>query len=286
MNRDDFKFFDDMRTLWAQSANQREGSLKYIDSEATRRGVEAVTLGRSVSIARIIDPASSDDGRDGLPRVAVSRHTRSDGRVTMAYDRASLWCHGLKVTHLDGPNHIGVDGMWYPNGTVDDREAVFTEWIRRGFVTRCVLLDIPAYRGEPFVDPSAPVTFDELCAVERSLGFEVMPGDAVLLYCGQDAMPESARIYSVVGKDTCPWFIERSISVLCWDLSDAPNASAEDMGPHFLIWAVGLALVDHCDFGQVVSIMRAESRSGGLLCVAPQPVLGTTGCIINPIVVV
>ena len=55
---------------------------------------------------------------------------------------------------------------------------------------------------------------------------------------------------------------------------------------HLLNWAIGLALIDHCDFERAVESLRAAERSVGMLVVSPLKIEGDTGCLVNPLLVV
>ena len=52
--------------------------------------------------------------------------------------------------------------------------------------TRGVLLDVPKYRGEPFVTIEKPVHGEELEAVAKAQGVAMEPGDALVLYGGRE----------------------------------------------------------------------------------------------------
>ena len=88
--------------------------------------------------------------------------------------------------------------MWHTNGgwqgkspdeLVGPQGAKFgdiTAW-QSGIITRGVLLDVPAHRGEPYVTDGNPVTGAELEAISEAQGTPLTPGDALIVYSGREA---------------------------------------------------------------------------------------------------
>jgi hypothetical protein len=52
-----------------------------------------------------------------------------------------------------------------------------------------------------------------------------------------------------------------------------------------LLWAIGLVLVDNCDFSSLVPAMRGASSATGQFIVAPLRIERATGCNVNPLVI-
>ena len=55
---------------------------------------------------------------------------------------------------------------------------------------------------------------------------------------------------------------------------------------HSLIWAIGLVLIDNCDFGAARAALAAAAKGTGLLVVAPLRIPGGTGCMVNPLLLI
>ena len=75
---------------------------------------------------------------------------------------------------------------------------------------------------------------------------------------------------------------EHGVSIVCWDFLDAFHPD-EPLAPvHMLNWAIGLVLVDNCDFGRLRAAGGAPGSTGALV-VAPLPIEGATGNNVNPL---
>jgi kynurenine formamidase len=269
-------------------ADRHIGAAGFIDHAARIRGARSVALGRSVSIARTITPIPSL-ARDGRPNLVLQKEiTGNLGALAHAEDRLDVACHGEDLTHIDAMNHLGYDGNWFP-GVADFLLSPGIEaWSDTGFVTRGVLFDIPRTRGCAYIKADNPVTSDELDDIEAAFPIDVQRGDAVLLYAGRDQFDlrqTTEASYAAVDASVARWLADRGVSVLCWDMCDLPREDDRDVGPHHLIWAMGLAIVDNCDFAQLVPTMRSNDRYDGMFIAAPLPLVGATGSLVNPLIV-
>lgn len=263
------------------------GSMRYLDQQAALRGVAAVRSGATQGLARVV----RDEGlvaRDGNPLMTLVNSSMTLGGVEIAFDRLDMWAHGMVLTHLDAPNHVIIDGVDPATGDPAASDAAWLTWAERGFVTRAVFFDVPAWRGVPYVPADAMVTAAELSEMERNLGFAMQPGDALLLYCGRDGFEAQWRgdgpapVQAAVAQDATVWMVDRKLSLLCWDLLDSPPL--DNFGPHRLIWAEGLAVVDNCDFSRAKTLFRERAHAAAMISVGPLPIAGATGCLINPVV--
>lgn len=264
------------------------GTVGLVGDDARRRAVAALRTGTPVSLSRPLSEKRSERA-DGRPGYALQTFF-TDGPIAMGADHLELTCHGRDNTHLDGLNHIGLDGTWYGGFTTDDPGAFsVAELARPGIFTRGVHADIPASRGAPWVDPSQPVTGADIEAALAASGATFEPGDALLLDMGRDRYEAAGRagddaVVPGVGADGARWIVEHGVSVLCWDFLDAVHP-AEPLAPvHVLTWAIGLVLVDNCDYSRLRGAL-GPARSTCALVVAPLPVVGGTGNNVNPLAV-
>jgi kynurenine formamidase len=264
----------------------RLGTTNLIDDAARARAHAAVATATPVSLARPLQPAASGRG-DGKPAFALEVFT-TDGPVAMGSDHVELDCHGKENTHIDGLNHIGLDGTWYGGYAYDDPDAPsIAELATAGLVTRGVHLDIPALRGTDWVDPDQPVTGADLDEALAAAEVTFEPGDALLLDMGRDRYEAAGNEWLVdhnpgIGRDGARWIAERGVSIVCWDFLDAFHAD-EPLAPvHMLNWAIGLVLVDNCDFGRLRAAGGAPGSTGALV-IAPLPIAGATGNNVNPL---
>jgi kynurenine formamidase len=79
------------------------------------------------------------------------------------------------------------------------------------------------------------------------------------------------------------WIADRGAAIVGWDFLDAGHPSQPPGAVHMLIWAIGLVLVDNCDFAAARAALAAAGKATGLLVVAPLRIPGATGCTVNPL---
>ncbi len=270
------------------------GSVGHIDAAARLRGQRAIRDGDSISLAHPI-AADFDDGRGYRLEPAV----RQEGPVVTYTDQLQVGCHGIHHTHIDALCHVGVDGSFY--GGVDQQQA--TErlsselWGSEGIATRAVLLDLPELLGVDWVDVDRPVTGDDLDAALARAGTTLTPGDGVILYMGRDRFEAAGGSYKTtaaardggrpgLGRSGADWLVEQQVSVLAWDFLDACNHDDPDYCIHLLIWAIGLALVDNCRLQEARAALAERQVREGMLVVGPLRLEGSTGTLVNPLLLV
>jgi kynurenine formamidase len=267
-----------------------------------RKRVEAAALvrtGRTVSLSRPFPTRP----RPGNPRPASHYTTRTPrGTGGIAGDFYGIEYHGTASTHVDALCHVWDErGMWQgrdPDVELTSRGSRWgaVEHWRDGIVTRGVLLDVPAFRGEPFVTHERPVHGDELEAVARAQGVRLTPGDAVVVYSGRDRWDRENPAWGTERDErgrprrpglhaSCLRFLrDHDCALLAWDMLDhAPNAWGIPWTVHGAIFAYGLALVDNCELGPLAAACAAEERHTFMFVLAPLVVEGGTGSPANPL---
>lgn len=266
--------------------SDRLGTVNHVDDAARARAHAAITTGTPVSLARPLQAAASGRG-DGKPAFALEVFT-TDGPVAMGSDHVELDCHGKENTHIDGLNHIGLDGTWYGGYAYDDPTAPsIAEMAATGLVTRGVHVDIPALRGTDWVDTDEPVTGDDVDRALAKAGVTFEPGDALLLDMGRDRYEAAGHEWVAdrnpgIGDDGARWIAAHGVSIVCWDFLDAFHPDQPLAPVHMLNWAIGLVLVDNCDFGRLRAAGGAPGSTGALV-IAPLPIEGATGNNVNPL---
>jgi hypothetical protein len=275
-------------------AEDELGALNLVTAEKRVEAAGLVRTGQAVSLSRdlpkVPGPANPEPAQHFM-----RTHFRSDHGI--AADFYGILFHGFQTTHLDALCHIwDEDGLW---GGRDPRDVLTSQgstWAgvehwRDGIVTRGILLDVPRFRGTPFVDIDEPVHGAELAEICRSLGLDVTPGDAVAVYCGRERF-EAANPTWRPHVDprpglhaSCLAFLrEHDVAVLCWDQLDAiPDPYGMPWSVHAAIPAFGMAMVDNCRLEPLADACRAEGRYEFMLTVAPLPMSGGTGSPVNPL---
>jgi kynurenine formamidase len=203
--------------------------------------------------------------------------------------------------HIDALGHmtIGSERRWHCGNahqhlgdfgpTVGDATELFPIW-RRG-----LLFDVPGHRGVPCLPKGEPVTADELQAIATAKGFEVAPGDVVLVRTGymshwpdREAMAE----HLCPGPDisAARWLADRRVLAVGSDTETFEVQPAPDGGvPHnpqpvhtLLLIELGVYIMESLDLEE----LAADGRHEFLFVALPLSVRGATGSMIDPIAVV
>ena len=153
--------------------------------------------------------------------------------------------------------------------------------------------DIPQHRGTAWAD--YPVDGADIDAALAGAGLTVESGDALLLDMGRDRF-EAAAGHVLGGPETdqdaggglsadgARWVAEHPVSILAWDMLDSRDAKASHATAHILTWAIGLPLLDNCDFAALRRALGDGTQVAGALVVAPLAVEGANGVNLNPLV--
>ncbi len=221
-------------------------------------------------------------------------------------DYIGLLFHGYATTHVDALCHIFWQGkMWNGKPATDvtslgARSGAVDAWAN-GINTRGVLIDIPRFRGVPYVAVGEPVRGWEIEAAAEKQGSEIRPGDAVIVYSGRAAflagnpqatpgLPPTAGLHV----DCIPVLKRHDAAILGWDQLDAHPCGYEMFenppapgGPvHvFAIVYMGLPLLDNARLEPLALACAEENRWEFMLNIGPLNVRGGTGSPVNPIAI-
>jgi kynurenine formamidase len=284
------------RNNWGRwGPDDQRGAVNLVTPERTRAAAAGVATGEVLSLSR---PFPKDPGPTN-PKPAnhfVMREARGAGG--MASDYLGLNFHGLACTHIDALNHAwSWKGMWngrQPDDVLRPSGALWggiDAW-GGGIATRGVLLDVPRYRGVPYVTQDRPVHGEELHEICAAQGIEMQPGDAVTVYSGRE---EHDRHEAPWGTGTarpglhasCLAFLrDTDCAVLVWDMLDmAPNGVGMDWAVHAALYAFGTALVDNALLEPLAAVCAERERYDFMFIAAPLPVAGGTGSPVNPLAI-
>ncbi len=310
---------DYLRTLFSEVSNwgrwgadDQLGTLNLIDTAARLRGVASVRDGRTVSLSRpvtALTPAEADAAATEWGRPAslgLDNHgagVPSEG-FGVTSDSFAVSVHGATQTHLDALCHIFFDGRMYNGRPASEVPASgsTTNDISRiagGVVTRGVLLDVPALRGG-YVRADEPVRLTELEEAERRTGVEIAPGDALLIRLGRDlrwAAEGGQECEDATGEtrlqgmhpEVLGWLRERDVGILVSDNgSDVTPPAYGFMLPIHIgtLVFLGCPLIDNADLEGLAAACAEVGRADFLFTVAPIPVPGATGSLVNPLAIV
>jgi len=290
----------DRRNWGRWGEDDQRGAINLITPDKRAAAATTVRSGRTVSLSRDL-PTVPGPGNPN-PAQHWMRTMRYKGGGA-ALDYVGTVYHGFTTTHLDALCHVwDEDGLW--NGRDPAREITSNgarwggvqHW-RDGIVTRGVLLDVPRYRGEPFVTLERPVHDSELEAIAEAQGVTVDPGDALVVYSGREAWQranpiEATTVYTLESPRpglhaSCLRFLrDYDIAALVWDMMDAaPNEYGLPWTVHGAIFAYGIALIDNALLEPLAAACAEEGHYEFLLTIAPLPIVGGTGSPVNPIAI-
>lgn len=203
--------------------------------------------------------------------------------------------------HVDALAHmtIGEDDHWYcgsANEHLGDRGPRLGDAAKLPpFITRGVMLDVPAYRGLEALPASEPVTADELQAVAKHQNVTVQAGDVVLVrsgYLGQ--WPDRAALarHATAGPDisAARWLLERGVVATGSDTETYEVQPAPDPGVPANPQPVHtLLLIENAIY--LFESVYLEELSGDrvyefLFIALPIKIEGATGSMLDPVAVV
>ena len=287
-------YFDRCSNWGRWGADDNAGTVNLITPDKRREAAALVKSGRAVSLAY---PLNTVGGPGNWNPAQHFLRTGPDFSV----DYIGLLFHGYATTHVDALCHIFWEGKMY-NGkpstdvtTAGARSGSVDAW-KTGITTRGVLIDIPRFRGEPYVSLDKPVRAWELHDAAAAQGSPLKPGDAVIVYSGRGAY-FAANPNAVPGAapspglhvDTVPYLKENDAAILGWDQMDATPSGYEvfrGLSVHVLtIVFAGMPLLDNAYLEPLAEACREENRWEFLLTINPLHVRGGTGSPVNPVAI-
>jgi kynurenine formamidase len=219
-----------------------------------------------------------------------------------AVEYIGLAFHGMTVTHLDAPAHVSWDGSIYngrPASAVrfdTGASACAVTAAGRGVCTRGVLLDVAGLHGVDWLGPGYRVNPAELEECSRQQNVAITPGDALLLRTGtghRARQPDGPGLRDERkpgwGFDCLPWLHAQDVALVgCDSINDAvPSGGGGhgfDLPVHLVgLVAMGLWLLDNCDFEELAAVCRELGRWEFMLSVLPLRLIGGTGSPVNPV---
>lgn len=301
------------RRLWnVWGGDDQLGAINLITASNRQRALSEIERGELVSLCRPFPKIASPENPEPAVHLMMHNHDRGGGNGA-AVDFIGLACHGVAGTHLDALCHVWTDsGMW--NGrdpqqhiTISGATWADVSTMADRLVTRGVLIDIPQFRSQAFVDEDAPVHGWELEAALKAQGDDLEPGDAVVVYSGREAWsrqhgPWGAKPSQEPGAAmhgapqshapsrpglhvSCLEFLGQfRPSILVWDMMDAhPIAHQQPWGVHAALPLLGIALVDNALLEPLARECSTRATNAFLLTIAPLPIQGGTGSPVNPL---
>jgi len=283
----------DRRNWGRWGPDDQVGAVNLITAQKRIQAASLVRSGRVVSLSREFPKTPAPNNANPAQHFMKMMDRGSGGA---AVDYYGISYHGTASTHLDSLCHVwNENGMW--NGRKPDEEIDFegarwgavTNW-STGIITRGVLLDVPRFRGEPFVTQERPIHGWELEDVAKAQGVTLEPGDALLVYGGREAWNRVNPTWGAgpsrpgLATSCLPFIRDNDVSLLVWDMMDhTPNGYDLPWSVHAVIFAYGVGLVDNALLEPLAAACAEEGRYEFMLMVSPLVVVGGTGSPANPL---
>lgn len=271
------------------------GALNLITPEKRRQAAALVKEGVTVSLAHEAvktEMASSSAFGHKMTSIPDAKE------ITSASDEFRVAYHGFTQTHMDGLCHLFYKGQMY-NGfsqkevTEKGAAKLSVHNFKQGVFTRGILMDMPKLLGVRFLAGNQAIYPHHLEAWEKAAGVKVESGDAVLIRTGRwergkvegewDIMKNSAGLHA----SCLPWLKQRDVAVVGSDLAlDVLPSGIEgfELPVHWVVVvAMGMPILDNCDFEALSAAAESRKRWSFLLTAAPLVVPGGTGSPINPL---
>jgi kynurenine formamidase len=280
------------------------GTLNHITPAVRLAATASVRDGLVVGCGReiAIEPGATDVLIPPVHRtISTEPQTPEAPVVTTASDELGVPAHGVTITHLDSLRHFAVDERGYgglaaaPLTAADAAAPGGVHELRDGILTRGVLLDVAALQGRPWLEAGEPILPEDLERAEQAAGTRVGAGDALLLRTGWSRRRAELGPYPErkqrpgLHAATLPWLRERAVALVASDAAHdvVPSTyTAIPMPIHTIgIVAMGLCLLDGCDFERLADALRERGRATCLFVVAPLVFRNATGSPVNPLAV-
>ena len=295
---------------WGRWGDDDEiGTINLIDVDARRRGAASVVSGRAFSLAL---PLHADgiqigtmEGRINPVHTMVAVNTVMPGHESdfyMSDDQIHMATQA--ATHWDALAHVSYNGTIYngfPASLITAEGGAGRCGIEKitSMTSRGVLLDIARLKGVDCLEGSYAITGDDLDAACEMARVKVEPGDIVLLRTGkmgptlgQNPPDKFGYLYPTSGPSSksVKWFRAHDVAALATDTYTFEVYPCEDPAAHLPIHylhLVDMGMTQGQNF--VLDALAADCAEDGqytfFLEASPQPILGGTGSMVNPVAV-
>lgn len=276
--------------------DDQRGTLNLITPAKQKAAAASVRDGVTVSLAHAAIKQELDNSTAFEHRLVAL--PKPGDEIAYAGDEFSVRYHGFAQTHLDGLCHLVYKGRMYNGISQETLSAqgaakLGVENFKSGVLTRAVLIDMPRQLGVRYLDGQRAIYPEDLEAWEKKAGIKVESGDAVLIHTGRwtrrevegpwDIMKDSAGLHAAC----LPWLKQRDVAIIGSDLALDVLPSRVEGFPQPVHWvcvvAMGMPILDNCDFERLSEEANARKRWTFMLTVAPLAVEGATGSPVNPL---
>lgn len=287
------EMFNDLSNWGRWGEDDQRGTLNLITPEKRRQAATLVREGISVSLSQNLSTVESVDNTTPMQLIMTAQPGSP-----VAMDEWRIFYHGLTYAHLDALCHARYKGKAYNGFSASDATesgcaSSGIEHLKEGILSRGILIDIPRLKGVSYLDPGTAVLASDIEAWEREVGVRIEPGDVVLVRTGRWAKRADIGPYSLqagspgIHVSALPLIRERDVAALGTDVGlDVVPAGIDGVAipTHTVaIAAIGLLIIDNADLEPLAETAARLNRWEFMLSVAPVPVTGATGSVVNAI---
>lgn len=282
--------FQQVKNWGRWGANDQLGSANLLTDATRRQAIAQARTGLTVSLSRDLMTDKADDNGSPFEHTMIGSNTMDNYRVSY---------HGYAHSHIDGLCHILYKGQTYngyPTSDVNTPSGCVKlgiENLKQGVIARGILIDIPALRGLPYLEPGTAVYAEDVEAWEKKAGIRIGPGDAILLRTGRWARRDKVGPWAV-GRNAAgfhasiaPWIKARGVAFVGSDAAqDVVPSMVEGLAlpvHTLLLTGMGINLLDNQDLEALSATAARLKRWSFMLTIAPLAVKGGTGSPANVI---
>ena len=287
------EMFEELSNWGRWGENDQRGTLNLVTPAKRRQAAALVREGISVSLSQNLSTEQAVDNTRPMQLIMTAQPGSP-----VAMDEWRIFYHGLTYAHMDALCHARFEGKAY-NG-IDETEAAESgcarsgiEHLKDGVLSRGILIDVPRLKGVDYLAPGTPVLASDIEAFEREAGVSIESGDVVLIRTGRWGRRAATGPFSLQGGSpgvhvsALPLLRERDVAVLGTDVGlDVVPAGVEGVviPTHTVaIASMGLLIIDNADLEELAATAARLGRWEFMLSVAPIPVAGATGSVVNAI---
>ena len=287
------EMFDELSNWGRWGENDQRGTLNLVTPAKRRQAAALVREGISVSLSQNLSTQQAVDNTRPMQLIMTAQPGSP-----VAMDEWRIFYHGLTYAHMDALCHARFEGKAY-NGFAETDAAESgcarsgIENLKDGVLSRGILIDVPRLKGVDYLAPGTPVLASDIEAWEREAGVRIESGDVVLIRTGRWGRRAATGPFSLQGGSpgvhvsALPLLRERDVAVLGTDVGlDVVPAGVEGVviPTHTVaIASMGLLIIDNADLEELAATAARLNRWQFMLSVAPIPVAGATGSVVNAI---
>jgi kynurenine formamidase len=218
----------------------------------------------------------------------------SDDMVIMPTQCATQW---------DALSHCFVDGKMYNGFDASEISSYGAkknsiDKMARGIVGRGVLIDMPRFKGVPWLEPGYAITASDLADAAERQNVTVGTGDVLLVRTGHIALCRDRKSWgdyaggnaAGLSFHSADWIHSHQIAAVAtdtWSMEVRPHEIAGALHPLHQIFLpqMGLPIGEIFDLEELADDCAADGIYEFFLAAPPLPITGGVGSPVNPLAI-